>query len=108
MKIVVYNTELEPVTVIDVPLDAYNSMNELGGLKVPVLDSNGVEHLCVIYVAYGLDGRPLHYVTDNEELALLLRPSWLPGQQDALNAYRQGIQLMRRQLSKYIKRDRDD
>ncbi len=44
MKIVVYNTELEPVTVIDVPLDAYNSMNELGGLKVPVLDSKGVEH----------------------------------------------------------------
>jgi hypothetical protein len=43
-------------------------------------------------------------ITPNEELALALRPDWLPGQQQAVNWYRNTIHALVDQLQKQFRK----
>lgn len=96
MIIVIHNVQLEPITVIDLPSEAFTKLCEHGIVKVAL--SGDIENGTPRYVNIAkLDIGPPEekngciYVVDNEEIALAFKPHWLPGQQILINCYQEII-----------------
>lgn len=101
-RAVLYTRDLEPITVIDVPPRLWHLLTEVGRARLHVpakLDlrpaAGEIERTteCRIIELYAERFRyrgveTLMLFVDDEELALALRPSFLPGQQSAVNAVR--------------------
>ena len=96
MNIVLYTHDFEPITVVDLPMWLLEALEREGSVKVAVkrpITPDFVERVAVGSVegpetvtiqAKRLrwhDGsvKPI-YVTNDEVLALTLKPEWLPGQ----------------------------
>lgn len=102
MRAVIYTRDFEPITVIDLPMWAFERLHERRIFWVPVMlpvryfelnDPPVLENLTVclrVEKIQWFDGSPRNViVTRDETTALKLKPSWLPGQQAAINAYEQ-------------------
>lgn len=106
MKTVIYTEDMEPITIIDLPLDLIEIGEAHQYINVPVpikLDRsffNPADPITEVYRVVTLRFERLkrfnslnrlietHIVTTNhDEFALALTPSWLPGQQCMVNEY---------------------
>lgn len=85
MNVVLYTTSLEPITVIDMPIELKDSIEKYGLGRIRVTSRNPevkAEEL-VIYLYRLKDKRGTifpFFITAHEELALSLVPQQLPGQ----------------------------
>ena len=83
MVIIIYSMiDLEPITAIDLPAEKVKILNERGGLKLVLA---GTDKTCTI--VKGILPPPLNipiYATSDEENALMLKASFLPGQLNSL------------------------
>lgn len=102
MNVVLYTRELEPITVVDIPIDGIRFAQKRGRLVLAVMDPvcldskascSPVQMLQMRTV--GLEFVPLRYrdaegwlaLVDDETNALAIEPGWLPGQQVMLNRH---------------------
>ena len=106
MNTILYSTDFEPITIIDLPINLIEQMERDGGARVAVQKplniadlEPGVPH------DYRPDVLTLHcnklkwsdgtlrtiVTTPDDELALSLKPEWLPGQVQAVNWYKDNL-----------------
>lgn len=118
MNVVLYTTDFEPITVLDLPLWLLDQLERVGAVRVAVLqppswitqDDSELLDMPDVVTIYceklrWRDGRlkPV-LITPDETLALLLKPEWLPGQQQAINAYKQTIRELTDSLVKALRK----
>lgn len=102
MNVVLYTRDMEPITIIDLPMWALDHGERLGGVNVAVMDATQLEpvnptdpvppaNFAIVRMAFHrlrfYDKQSWIITVDNDELALKLKPSWLPGQRGAINEY---------------------
>jgi hypothetical protein len=120
MRTVLYTTDFEPITVLDLPVWLLERMEQEGGARVAVMPRLTPEVLredepaaepkleTVDILCEKLRWRDgtlkTILVTPSEELALSLRPEWLPGQQQAINFYKRTIVGLVEQLQKQFRK----
>lgn len=106
MNVVLYTMDLEPITVIDLPLWAMEQGESQGAVRLAVpqplpvtpytctdIRSMRVHAVLLRFHRLRFYGRDGWMVTvDDEALALKLRASWLPGQQREINDQRKLVQ----------------
>lgn len=106
MNVVLYTRDLEPITVIDLPMWAIEMGQQrqlvsvavvedipLTGLRYDMPIPLGVHKVVTLeFHKLRMDDKTSYLVTvDNDELALQLKPYWLSGQRGAINAYEHRI-----------------
>lgn len=96
MNIILYTRDFEPITVVDLPMWLLDAIERDGAVqvavkrpitpdfiaKVAVGTVEGPENVTIrLGKLHWIDGsiKPI-YVTDDDVLALTLKPEWLPGQ----------------------------
>lgn len=121
MNVVLYTQDFEPITVLDLPLWLLDQLERVGAVRVAVVrplsmhsvrepDSLVMHPYNDVVTIYceklrWRDGRTKPVlVTPDETLALLLKPEWLPGQRQAINAYKQTIRSLTDQLVKALRK----
>jgi hypothetical protein len=103
MRTVIYSKDFEPITVVDLPWMPERILQCLGGrIRLAALDpprysrdagQPPLEATCRTVMLsmerlYWKDGiAKWIFIADCDETALLLEPSWLPGQQRTINEY---------------------
>ena len=99
MKVVLYTTEFEPITVLELPMKLIDLLEEHGGVRVPVsqasvttatpledIPPDTIDLFCTKILWH--DGSPKTVlVARDERTALSLTPTWLPGQTKSIQAY---------------------
>ena len=106
MNVVLYSADFEPITVLDLPVWLLEQLERQGAVRVAVLRPVQFERgdipvgsvegpeVVTIYCERlrWKDGtvKPV-LVTDDEELALTLKPEWLPGQRQRVQSYQVAI-----------------
>jgi hypothetical protein len=113
MQVVLYTTDFEPITILDLPQWLLDQMERNGGARIAVslppemVEEKGVDlakyvpETVLIFcekLRWRDDTLKTILVTPNEELALSLRPYWLPGQRQAVNHYKDVIRQLHEQL----------
>lgn len=93
MNVVIYSDDLEPITVLDLPMHILDKAISDGQVQLRVKARNTryrEDQVCVLKHAELLT-RDGHFVsvltTENEVAAMLAKPGWLPGQRGQLNYY---------------------
>ena len=119
MNVVLYTGDFEPITVLDLPLWLLEQMEKQGAIRVAVMQPPTIEMLeqppsafqpeVVTIFCEKLRWRDgtlkTILVTPNEELALSLRPEWLPGQRQAVNNYKKAISHLTEQLIRVMRKN---
>jgi len=121
MRVVLYSDDFEPITVIDLPLWLLEQLERQGQVRVAVLRPpqvamntgnipvGSVEGPDVVTIycekLRWKDGttKPI-LVTHDEELALALRPAWIPGQTQAVQGYHAALRHLTEQLIKAMRK----
>ena len=93
MNVVIYSEDMEPITVLDLPMHVLDKAAVEGQVQLRVRAKNTryrEDQTCVLkYVE--LLTRDGHFVsaltTEDEVAAMLAKPGWLPGQRGQLNYY---------------------
>lgn len=100
MNIVLYTRDFEAITIIDVPMWAIDRMGTRDRIRIPIQSAPpnySVDHSSPVVWQFmyaeiymermkWIDGSMKNiFITDSDELALLLKPAWLPGQQGEIN-----------------------
>ncbi|NCZ47563.1 MAG: hypothetical protein EBX59_08350 [Betaproteobacteria bacterium] len=96
MNVVLYTMDFEPITVIDLPMWMLDHIEKTGGCKVAIkrpVTTDFIERVAIGTVEgpecvairqarlRWMDGSiKTILVTEDDELALTLKPEWLPGQ----------------------------
>ena len=110
MNVVLYTQDFEPITVLDLPTWLLEQLERQGAVRVAVLrpvqfgDTKSVPigsvegpQVVTIYCERlrWKDGtvKPV-LVTTDEELALTLKPEWLPGQRQRVQSYEKAIRTL--------------
>ena len=126
MNIVLYTQDFEPITVIDLPMWLLDKVDSEGYVKVAVpkrLDIKNIAEsaasgspLKELYDTITIVGTRLYWrdntprtiyttTAKDEELALVLKPNWLPGQRMQINNYQEAITFLATQLKHHIKKN---
>ena len=119
VTVVLYTNDFEPITVLDLPQWLLEQLERQGAVRVAVLRPVQFERanipvgsvegpqVVTIYCERlrWKDGtvKPI-LVTDDEELALTLRPEWLPGQRQRVQSYQQAIRGLTDSLVKAMRK----
>lgn len=107
MNIVLYTRDFEPITVLDLPMWLIEQLERQGGVRVAVQEpaqsqwmapdalpthpeTKTVTLRCVKLSWLGGEKKTI-IITDDDELALRLKPDWLSGQRSQINNYKQTI-----------------
>ena len=119
MNVVLYTTDLEPITILDLPLWLMEQLEKQGAIRVavlkppkwinektPVADSANIEAVTIYCerLRWRNNETKLILVTPDEELALSLRPEWLPGQRATVQSYQSAIRHLTEQLIKAMRK----
>jgi len=121
MNVVLYTADFEPITVLDLPLWLLEQMEKVGYVRVavqePLVNVLAQENPGPITWQPKVvtirceklrwrDGttKPI-LITPDEELALMLKPEWLPGQRAAINSYKATIKFLTEQLVKVMRKN---
>ena len=119
MNVVLYTKDFEPITVLDLPLWLTEEMEKRGGVKLAVQEPLTSEWLnsdpsvlhqpkvCTLYCQKlkWFDGtQKTIVITPDEELALILKPDWLPGQRAVHNQYVQRVRFLTSKLIEVMRR----
>jgi hypothetical protein len=107
VNVVVYTTDFEPITVIDLPRQVLDKIEQNGGIRLalgPDKDESGksiTPTICTVIMCkvrwFNGEEKPI-LVTKDEESALLLKPDWLPGQRGVYNLLYNHIKNLTKQL----------
>jgi hypothetical protein len=120
MNVVLYTQDFEPITVLDLPQWLLEQLERQGAVRVAVMRPvqfgenpnvaiGSVEgpQTVTIYCEKlrWKDGtvKPV-LVTDDEELALTLKPEWLPGQRQRVQSYEKAIRTLTEGLVKAMRK----
>lgn len=92
MNVVVYTEDMEPITVLDLPLRVLDKAAAEGrvGLKIQGRATKFGDQVCILQYKEVLtwDGQLCGVlITEHESAAMLAKPGWLPGQRGQLNYY---------------------
>ena len=122
MNVVLYTNDFEPITVLDLPVWLLEQMEKVGYVRVAVQEpltnvlAKAPEDLgeflqpkVVTIRCEKLrwrDGtlKPI-LITPDEELALMLKPEWLPGQRAAVTSYKNTVKFLTDQLVKVMRKN---
>lgn len=123
MNVVLYTNDFEPITVLDLPQWLLEQLEKQGSVRVAVQQPLKVDirkdepwsepwmvpelKVVTIYCEKirWKDGRVIPLlITPDEELALMCKPEWLPGQQQAVNEYKKVIRLLTEKLIKAMRK----
>jgi hypothetical protein len=121
MNVVLYTADFEPITVLDLPLWLLEQMEKVGYVRIAVQEPlsnvlvNDVDPVKIwepkivtvrCEKLRWKDGttKPI-LITPDEELALMLKPEWLPGQRAAINSYKGTIKFLTEQLVKVMRKN---
>lgn len=121
MNVVLYTENFEPITVLDLPLWLLEQLEKQGAVRVAVMrpiqltPSTGIpvgsvegNQVVTIYCEKlrWKDGttKPI-LITRDEELALTLRPEWLPGQRAAVQSYHKAIRQLTDNLIRAMRKN---
>jgi hypothetical protein len=124
MNVILYTTDFEPITVIDLPMWMLDHLERYGGVKVAIkrpITADFVEKVavgtiegpeCVTIRQARLrwpDGSAKTIlVTEDEELALTLKPEWLPGQRLQIQNHEAAILFLGKALKKELRKNNLD
>lgn len=122
MRVVLYTRDLEPITIIEMPLWLLEQVERAGQVRVAVREPPQkmlIADPSELHQPETLDiyceklrwrdgsVKPI-LVVNNDELALALKPEWLPGQVQAIKWYESAIKQLVGELEKrFKKRDLD-
>lgn len=113
MNVVIYTSDFEPITIIDLPREVMDFVEKQGVVRLALqeptssmaLDEDEVSdiNIKIVNIRAGklkwFDGTTkVVLLTNDDELALMLRPSWLPGQQASINAYKKNVRMLTNRL----------
>lgn len=122
MNVVLYTADFEPITVLDLPVWLLEQMEKVGYVRIAVQEplqsilEKPPEELKDFYQPKIVtirceklrwrDGttKPI-LITPDEELALMLKPEWLPGQRAAINSYQGTIRFLTDQLVRVMRKN---
>lgn len=117
MNIVLYTRDFEPITVLDLPLWLIEQLERQGGVRVAVQEQaqwmaadaapteptlKTVTLRCVKLNWLNNEKKTI-IITDDDELALRLKPDWLSGQRSQINNYKQTIDNLVKMLKKAMR-----
>ena len=120
MNVVLYTADLEPITILDLPLWLLEQLEKHGAIRIAVMKPPGfVNEQTPVANTTNLDTVTVYceklrwrdntikhiLVTPDEELALTLRPEWLPGQRATVQSYQKAIRHLTEQLIKAMRKD---
>lgn len=119
MNVVLYTPDLEPITILELPFWLMEKLDEQGAIRVAVMKpprvvNNGealtfdMPETVTIFCEKlrWKDGttKPI-LITPDDELALALKPDWLPGQRAQIQSYQKAIRHLTEQLIKAMRKD---
>ena len=121
MNVVLYSKDFEPITILDLPQWLLEQLERQGAVRVAVLrpmqlDRSGTiavgsvegNQVVTIYCERlrWKDGtiKPV-LITFDEELALSLRPEWLPGQVASVQSYKRAIRQLTENLIRAMRKN---
>ena len=117
MNVVLYTKDFEPITVLDLPLWLIEEMEKRGGVKLAVQEPLTLEtlnadpsimHQPKVCTLKWMDGTQKSIViTPDEELALILKPDWLPGQRAVHNQYVKRVKWLTDRLIEVVRRQQN-
>lgn len=103
MNTIIYSTDFEPITAVDLPLYFIESA-EKNGKAILVMKKSETENMSVLISCHKItwvDGTTKSVlVTEDEEAALMMKPEWLVGQKALVNAYRRTLNILTNKLKK--------
>ncbi len=124
MNVVIYTLDLEPITVVDLPMWMLDHIERSGAVKVAVkrpITADFVERVAVGTVegpeCVTIQQARLRWpdgsiksilVTKDEELALTLKPEWLPGQRLQVQNMEAAIGWLSKELKKQLRKNNLD
>jgi hypothetical protein len=121
MNVVLYTQDFEAITVLDLPVWLLEQLERQGAVRVAVMRPVQFAQLDNSVPVGSVEGpqtvtiycEKLRWrdgslktilVTHDEELALTLRPCWLPGQVSTVQSYRKAIRHLTEQLVKVMRK----
>lgn len=117
MRVVLYTRDLEPITILEIPQWLLDNLEKHGRVRLAVAeplqrvlskDHNELEPTTLDIYSERLRWRDgsvkTILITHNDELALALKPEWLPGQQQAINWYEGVIRQLVKELELHFKK----
>lgn len=122
MNVVLYTDDFEPITVLDLPQWLLDQMEKQGAVRVAVLKPLSAEWKLNSAIPVGSVEGPqtvtiycekLRWkdgsvksilITHDEELALMLKPEWLPGQRATINSYHRTVRMLTENLIKAMRK----
>lgn len=120
MKVVLYTTDFEPITILELPIWLLEKLEMFGHVRIavmqppkwvapeqPVQYEPSMETVSIYCEKMRWrDGSVKTILTTPDEvLALSLRPDWLPGQLQAVQYYQKAIKHLTEQLIKAIRKN---
>jgi hypothetical protein len=120
MNVVLYTNDLEPITILDLPVWLLEQLEKQGAARIAVVPPSflspperpheydqGMFKTVTIYCEKlrWKDGttKPI-LITRDEELALSLRPDWLPGQRASIQGYKKAIRHLTENLIRAMRK----
>lgn len=118
MNVVLYTQDMEPITILELPLWLLEQLERFGAVRIAVQPpinlsaepSNLIyEHPKTVTIfcerLRWRDGTTKTIlITPNDELALTLKPSWLPGQTGTIQGYQRNLRYLTDQLIKAMRK----
>jgi hypothetical protein len=108
VNVIIYTTDFEPITVVDLPRSVLDKAEKQGGIKLSLgpIEANAPICTLVMITVRWVNGeeKPI-LVTRDEETALLLKPDWLPGQRNVYNMLYNHIKRLTKRLTNFTKDD---
>lgn len=124
MNIVLHTEDFEPITIIDLPMWLLDQVEREGTVRVAVMRPVTIDFIQKVAVgtvngpeSVTIKARKLRwlngevktiYTTKDEELALILKPDWLPGQRTQIHAYQNTINNLGSLLVKELRKNKLD
>jgi hypothetical protein len=124
MNVILYTTDFEPITVVDLPMWMLEHVERYGGCKVAIkrpVTTDFIEKVAVGTVEgpecvtirqarlRWVDGTvKTILVTEDDVLALTLKPEWLPGQRLQVQNYEAAIDFLGKALKRELKKNNLD
>ena len=118
MNVVLYTTAFEPLTVLELPLEVLEKMEVEGALKILVAKppkslSQGtltfpMPETITIYcqkMRWLDDSIKTILFTQDEELALAVKPGWLPGQLSSVQHYKSTVKHLNEQIIRVMRKN---
>jgi hypothetical protein len=119
MNVVLYTTDLEPITILDLPLWLLEQLEKQGAVRIAVMKPPSIDfdenisifkmpETVTVYcerLRWRDNTTKLVLITPDEELALSLKPEWLPGQRAQVQSYQKAIRHLTEQLIRVMRKD---